>query len=439
MAGTSSGLATLTDYLRTLSDTAVSYAWWARVATLSKVARRKREDVPAERRVLLVAPTLPPGHSGGVFRPLHLLCQLVERGWNATAIARQVPTSPTEAGLDLETRIPSSVSILRVNKPTLRPSWSFFPDIDGGFVRALAIFDLAKTTERPTVILATGPNFETFVAGYYISRYFRSRLVLDYRDEWTECPFPFVRKRNADRFWEKLCLRQADAVVFTTETQRRHQLEVFSELDPAKAHVIPNGWQPEDFSPTGAGDNAIVRDKILISFVGTLRHTPPGPFLADVEDVIRGEPNLKSRLRLRFIGSKGEEATRQLASFPHQELLESMDPVAKKTANSMMKSSDALLLLNPPPLERYRPGKMYEYVAAGRPILVYGTGGEVGDLVTRLNAGFVVPEGDTAGLAKAIRSIDAGTWQPSDHISTWLQEHTRDATSGRFVDVLEGL
>lgn len=68
--------------------------------------------------------------------------------------------------------------------------------------------------------------------------------------------------------------------------------------------------------------------------------------------------------------------------------------MAKSDVCSMMRASDGLLLLNPQSLSCYIPGKTYDYVASGRPILLYGEGGEMAAIVGERKAGVVVPAGD---------------------------------------------
>ena len=108
----------------------------------------------------------------------------------------------------------------------------------------------------------------------------------------------------------------------------------------------------------------------------------------------------------------------------------------------MMRQSDALLILAEPELERYRPGKLYDYIAAGPPVLVYGHSGEASELIERLGAGFFVPANDTDALEKTLDQIceSISTFpNRSAEINEWLEQHTREALARRFFDILEGL
>jgi glycosyltransferase involved in cell wall biosynthesis len=105
----------------------------------------------------------------------------------------------------------------------------------------------------------------------------------------------------------------------------------------------------------------------------------------------------------------------------------------------MMEEADALLLINEPRLERYLPGKLYDYIAAGTPILVYGEGGESADLVAELRVGSVLADGNSQGLEQFLDSLLENHPETSEKSRQWLASHTREATSKLMLQALEGV
>jgi glycosyltransferase involved in cell wall biosynthesis len=164
----------------------------------------------------------------------------------------------------------------------------------------------------------------------------------------------------------------------------------------------------------------------------------PDEFLTTMASVLAREPVLREALRLTFVGQKSEAAERALRAFPFQNLLEVIGEVPRPQAMSIMRHADALLLINQKALERYRPGKLYDYLAMETPILVYGTGGEVARLVRQFDAGCVVRSGDVEELERALRALGELRGQAVKHgIREWLLEHTREKLAGRMVAVLD--
>jgi glycosyltransferase involved in cell wall biosynthesis len=107
----------------------------------------------------------------------------------------------------------------------------------------------------------------------------------------------------------------------------------------------------------------------------------------------------------------------------------------------MIRSADVLLLLTPRGMERYIPAKLFDYLAADRPILVHGAKGEASDIVTQLGAGLFVPQGDPAAMSRALHEIREGPgqrWQTAPR-GAWMRDHTRQALAREFFRKLDGL
>lgn len=419
-------------------DTARGYVWLSRT-----VAHGLKRRVSGHRRhLLLLAWVFPPRISGGVYRPAALARYASRRGWRVTVICEAAPGTIGSAGRHMLDYVGTGVRILPAVAPDWRPSVRAFPSVDGGFLNALEMTEVAVravASDPPGVIVASGPPFHSFVAARYIGRAFGAPYVLDYRDEWTECPFGFVEVGNADRYYERACLTGATRVLFTTESHRDHQLQAFPELQGSRCVVIPNGWEPEDMTVRVGAPCSLAPTATRIAFVGALsNHTMPDEFLTTMASVLAREPVLREALRLTFVGQKSEAAERALRAFPFQNLLEVIGEVPRPQAMSIMRHADALLLINQKALERYRPGKLYDYLAMETPILVYGTGGEVARLVRQFDAGCVVRSGDVEELERALRALGELRGQAVKHgIREWLLEHTREKLAGRMVAVLD--
>ncbi|MFZ5512300.1 MAG: glycosyltransferase [Pseudomonadota bacterium] len=409
--------------------------------TLRPSSGLRRRSASANPHLLVLAWLFPPMVWGGIYRPVSFVREAASAGWRVTVVCGPEPDLFTKAGRYMLSRVPEDVRILRISPSRLEPSFRWFPRVDGGFATALetvlALCDLS-VADVPDVVLASGPPFHNFIAGWMLTKGWGAKLVLDYRDEWTQCPFPFVRLGNADGKWEARCLRDADAVVFVTESVRRLHLRIFPELDAGRCHIIPNGWEPDDLSvETAPGPRGLREGPITLSFLGNLgEHSLPGELLAVVAKLVEKRPVWRERLRIRFIGQQCRIATGQLSDFPHQQMVSVEGLVPKPDALRIMRESDALLLINAPALDRSLPGKMFDYLASGSPLFVFGEGGEIGQVMRQLNAGVVVPDNDPDALERALESLRGGVFGDPKTRTKWLETHTRPYLARKMLDLL---
>lgn len=433
--------------LKTLLDTFIGYSWWFEIACRSRKFTPSK-SLTTRRHIVLVVWTFPPDISGGVYRPLSLARYGVEHGWKITIIAGPLREEPSSAGLALLESLPDEVDVYRMqslNDP--KPSYNWFPGLDGGLINGLSIFKTAvrELTEiPPSVVVGSGPPFNSFMAAFYLSRFFGAKLVLDYRDEWTECPFSFVRKGAVDVYMERKCLRRADAVFFTTQSQLEHNCSTFQSGSENRFHVIANGWEPADFKGSKRKCcEATKSDKVTLSFVGALGdHTLPSLFLETLENILSRRRDLRHCINLQFIGTRSDEGQQQIDRFSFPEIMTIHGHVDKKTANLYMEESSALLLFYNNSFQRYIPGKFYDYLAAGCPILVFGTKGEVPNILRKLGGGIFVQDGDEVGLESALDRLLDGegiSLTAQQNIEEWLKQHTRECMAIDFIEKIEGL
>jgi glycosyltransferase involved in cell wall biosynthesis len=104
-----------------------------------------------------------------------------------------------------------------------------------------------------------------------------------------------------------------------------------------------------------------------------------------------------------------------------------------------MSESDGLLFFAGPMSSRYRAGKIYEYIAAGPRIIVFGDHGEVSELIERLQAGILVRENDADAFETAINYFleNRSNWKRHPKTEAWLQRHTRQVLADEFFDIIE--
>jgi glycosyltransferase involved in cell wall biosynthesis len=110
---------------------------------------------------------------------------------------------------------------------------------------------------------------------------------------------------------ERRVVRYAHAITVATVAFRDHLLANIPSLDPARVHAIPNGYDPDDFSPVLPDAPS---DRFVLTYAGTVyRLTSARGLLAAVRMLHERNPDL-ARGCMRFIGRiVGPRPTRSAA------------------------------------------------------------------------------------------------------------------------------
>jgi glycosyltransferase involved in cell wall biosynthesis len=271
--------------------------------------------------------------------------------------------------------------------------------------------------------------------------------VADFRDLWTD-NYTYSRngpvRRAIDRWIEQAILTTADAVSAVTPEQTR----ILSEHVPAQAGkftCVTNGVDLEDFEWI---DRRRARAKchgpadwFVLTFVGRLRSTVVSDgLIRGIGRFVRQLPSQDERFELRVVGDVSDDLRARFAD--SGVAIRATGYVQHDRAIEEMVSADALLLLAPhgPNAHTGLTAKVFEYLAAARPILFVGPGqSEACQLVERCSAG-VRAEGDAAAVQAALTELwrrwKSGTLPPAC-ASDWLGQFTREHLARRLAGVLD--
>ena len=102
---------------------------------------------------------------------------------------------------------------------------------------------------------------------------------------------------------------------------------------------------------------------------------------------------------------------------------------------ALQRAADGLLLLASDRRSQLANLKLFEYLAAGRPIVALAEGTEAGRIVRETAAGEVVPSNDPAAIRDALRKLVAGQLSAPDPDA--LRPYTYPAAAQRMADAVE--
>ncbi len=271
------------------------------------------------------------------------------------------------------------------------------------------------------VVLTTSPPSSVHFVGAAVKRATGVRWVADLRDSLVANPHRRSEHRLA-RIKEQgehgvaaLVARYADAVVAAAEAIAAEA----RALDPSGPVVtIANGSDFDDF----AGFEHRPSERFRITHTGSFfGKRDPRPFLTAF-----AESGLDAVVR--FVGDFRQADAEWAATLALEDRLELIPYVARRRSLELQRDSEALLLLIPEAGGRGRgvlSGKVFEYLAAERPILaVVPPDGAAADLIRETGAGVVVAPDDVPAIRATLEQLHA-RWRAGELDGTRLDAETR--------------
>jgi glycosyltransferase involved in cell wall biosynthesis len=355
-------------------------------------------------RVAYLSFFFPPSRASGVFRARATANHLAEAGWDVTVftapreffvrhLAGAVDDS-LEGTVDPRVRVRRApvraygwetdvrrFGVLRRNFPTVcdqayaRLQRTVFPEHYLGWAPGLLAAVLrAHVRAGFDVVLATGNPFVSFPVAWLLGRLLRRPYIVDYRDAWTFNQFTErVRFPEGGRVmgWEARVLRHAAEAAFVNDGMRRWHADRYP-FAADRMTVVPNGWDPEVFAraefrppppdrPLRFGYLGTVTSYLPLDvlFAGWRSARAEHPALAGAELNIHGH--------LGFFPADAAALGERIAA-EHASGVRYRGPFGKTEATAVYGDTDALVLCIPG--GRYvTSGKVFEYMASGKPIV----------------------------------------------------------------------
>jgi glycosyltransferase involved in cell wall biosynthesis len=289
-----------------------------------------------------------------------------------------------------------------------------FPDNCAGWLRPGLDEGLRMVASiKPDLVLATAPPWTGLLIGASIARRTGVPLVADFRDPWTAQERRYADlpggTTRANRL-EKRTIRDARRVIANT-VEAAAWLRAKYPQDADRIVAIPNGYDPDLVAAsTPRGGERRGNAPLELCHFGTVyRARSPKQLLLALSDLSTMHDGGRPPLRVRFIGhwQVTDPETLELTERLERAGIMMREPALPHAAClQAMRNADALLILQPD-LPLQIPGKLYEYIAVGRPLVVVGGEGATASLVTRERLG-VCCKDDRATIRDLFRSLASG-------------------------------
>lgn len=389
------------------------------------------------KQILVLAYYFPPLGGAGVQRTLAFVRHLRAHGYECVVVTGPEAGGPGWAPADetLAHLVPPDTRVLRVPGPPppagstwtrRRARWLARPSAFARWWIEGAVAAATPVLADAALVYASMSPFESTAAARRLAREAGVPWVADLRDPWALddwAAYPTAVHRRLERRRMRSALGDAAAIVLNTPEATKALSLAAPEL-ASRAETIPNGWDRDDFrGPAPSRDD----DAFRIVYTGYShaaggrRHrrlrapwrllggsTPGIDVLArshvPLEEALRRVRQPGRRIELHVAGPALLDAAGSLVVdhgyLPHGE------------AVALMRSADLLYLAMHGLPHGVRtatvPGKTYEYLAAGRPILAALPDGDARDLLAGLPNVRLCQPGDVDCLARGVAAARAG-------------------------------
>lgn len=251
----------------------------------------------------------------------------------------------------------------------------FIPDPRVGWVRPSARYLCKYLKEHPVdAVVTTGPPQSMHLIGRELKRRTGITWIADFRDPWTQMFYykHLSLSRFADKKHHRLeqsVLDEADAVIAVSPSVR----DDFAAQTSTPVELITNGFDPDDLPP----QQDCSKDD------GKFRIVHTGLFAADgnplnLWDVLASRcssnPDFASRLEIRLAGKTDAQITDAIRERGLEENLVNLGYLPHEKVVEEQRNASLLILplRQEPEYAKVLPGKIFEYLASGKPILGIG-------------------------------------------------------------------
>ncbi len=286
-----------------------------------------------------------------------------------------------------------------------------YPPIDRAFYWNLSrlpfCYRLIKKRGIDLIFSTSGP-YSNHLTALILKRLTGKPWVADFRDPWTQNPV-FINtgwRRVVDLYVEKKVLSIADKIVATTPQTSKDLYDLSPGRNRSDFLTIENGYDKKYlFSKSLSNRDDNSDRKLKISHVGLVHEGNVIPYFKALKKL----GFHSDKILTRFVGGLAIKDRNWLNEHTSNINIEITNRVPHPKALIEMRQADILLLTlgNSAGWAKIYPGKMFEYMVSGTPILLIGVEGEASNLIHISRTGCFVHFNDTERICEILKmSID---------------------------------
>ncbi len=259
-------------------------------------------------------------------------------------------------------------------------------------------------------ILTDGPPHTNTVIGMRLAQKFNIPWLADFQDPWTQVDYYAKMKigKHADRKHRRLeqeVFRTARKITIASPTWAKD----LESIGARNVDVIYYGYDEDDFRDLKPSHND---DRFIISHTGIMGpDRNPETLFRVLRDMTVEDPEFARRLRLVLAGPVDPAVSDAIKTYGLEAYYEAWGNIPRRQALQLNMDSGILLLpINKAPNAKGRlPGKLYEYLRVGRPVLALGPeDSDAAEIIRQTQAGTTLPYDDYERIRTFVSDIFHG-------------------------------
>lgn len=285
-------------------------------------------------------------------------------------------------------------------------------------------------------IVTSGPPHSLHLIGLKLKRDLGVKWFADFRDPWTTIGYhkslrlsDYAAKKH--KALEHKVLNYADTIIVTSNTTKTE----FQAITNKPIIVITNGYDTEKVVKQP------LDSKFSLAHIGSfLSERNPKILWKILFELINEIPDFKSHLEIKLIGAVSQEVLEKITQFGLNSYLNNLGYVSHSEAISHQRKSQVLLLIeiNSEDTKSIIPGKLFEYMVSGRPIIAIGPkGSDFAEIITTTNTGVFFDYSEKMKLKSVLLGFYnqylEGKLQSN---AVGLQQYSRKSLTEKLVEIL---
>jgi glycosyltransferase involved in cell wall biosynthesis len=323
---------------------------------------------------------------------------------------------------------------------------SFVHRVFAFFSFMVSSFFIGLRVKNVNLIWGSSPPIFQGWTAWMLARLKHVPFLFEVRDLWPEFAIAVGVLKNPAlikmSLWlERFLYRHADRIMVNSPGFIDH----VTGRGAHSVELIPNGADPKMFDPADNGDSFKkahhFQGKYVALYAGAHGMSNDLGVVLEAAKLLTARPEIQ----IVLLGDGKEKANLQVQAAEMGLVnVTFLPPVAKSGMPGALAGTDACIAILKP-LDEYKttyPNKVFDYMAAGRPV-VLAIDGVIREVVEGAGCGIFVPPGDAGALARAI-GVLASDPEHSREMGLagrrYLEEHfSRAAIGGKLLEMLEGI